>query len=180
MSMVGMMPMPRNFRYKDVFLKGRPKHETFDAFCLKHPKMDVGKRAKIFAPFDALKGFNEAVSSKDVLYVEQVLLEREDQEELNRRLNILKEFACNSRRAKQNHIQVTVIYFEPCSDKNNEAYLSRGQYKTITGICMNVDPEVTHTVLVNQTRILLDRILAIESDVIFAEKEVSEESFWGS
>ena len=46
--------------------------------------MPCSRRAKIFAPFDALKGFSEAVASKDVLYRDRVILTPEDQEELDR------------------------------------------------------------------------------------------------
>lgn len=60
MSSVGVMAMPADFRYREVFLKGKPKHDRFDLFRARHPSMDVGRRAKIFSPFDALKGFNEA------------------------------------------------------------------------------------------------------------------------
>ncbi len=60
---IGEMKMPAGFRYKNVYLKGKPQHDRFDSFRIAHPQMDTGKRAKIFAPFDALKGFDEAVTS---------------------------------------------------------------------------------------------------------------------
>lgn len=63
MNTVGVMAMPVNFRYRDVFLKGRPRHDRYDPFRIRHPRMDRRKRAKIFAPFDALKGFSEAVAA---------------------------------------------------------------------------------------------------------------------
>ena len=56
--------MPAGFRYRDVFLKGRPQHDRFDSFRIRHPQMDVGKRAKIFAPFDALEGFSDALEDR--------------------------------------------------------------------------------------------------------------------
>ena len=74
MSSIGVMAMPANFRYREVFLKGRPRHDRYDPFRIRHPSMDRGHRAKIFAPFDALKGFNEAVSAKDVLYEDRIEL----------------------------------------------------------------------------------------------------------
>jgi len=49
----------------DVFLKGRPAHGNNDLFSVKHPSMDLGRRAKIFSPFDALKGFSEAISETE-------------------------------------------------------------------------------------------------------------------
>ena len=64
---VGVIPMPNGFRYMDVFMKGKPQHVGADLFRSRHPGMELGRRAKIFAPFDARRGFGEAVASKDVL-----------------------------------------------------------------------------------------------------------------
>ena len=150
MSTIGVMAMPANFRYREVFLKGRPRHDRYDPFRIRHPSMDRGHRAKIFSPFDALKGFNEAVAAKDVLYENRIELLQEDSEELSRRLNILHNLTFNSRMARENRVQVSVTYYDPCSDKNNEAYGLRGQYKTITGICWNVDAEVNQTILIDR------------------------------
>lgn len=58
-----MMEMPQGFRYRDTFLKGRPRHEGWDAFTIRHPPMPVSKWTKIFAPFDALRGFGELLDS---------------------------------------------------------------------------------------------------------------------
>ena len=71
MNTIGRMDMPEDFRYKDVFLKGRPQHSRYDAFRLRHPCMDIGHRAKIFSPFDALKGFSDAISGIDAKQREQ-------------------------------------------------------------------------------------------------------------
>ncbi|MBR5179233.1 MAG: hypothetical protein IKW90_10605 [Lachnospiraceae bacterium] len=54
-----------SFKYKDTFEAQRPAHERFDSFSIKHPAMDLGKRAKIFSPFDALKGFKDAIDQVD-------------------------------------------------------------------------------------------------------------------
>ena len=162
MSAVGVMAMPVNFRYRDVFLKGKPQHDRNDPFRIKHPSMDRRKRAKIFAPFDALKGFNEAVAAKDILYENRISLSQEDLDELNRRLGILHELTRNSRMARASQVQVTVTYYEACSDENHEDYGLRGQYKTISGICYNVDAEVTKTILVDRMRIDMENIRSID------------------
>ena len=62
MNEIGFVPMPPDFRYAEAFRKGRPCHEAQDSFWRKHPSMDPGKRAKIFAPFDALRGFSASSS----------------------------------------------------------------------------------------------------------------------
>lgn len=64
MSMgIGYMPMPEGFRYAELWEAGRPRHRRFDEFWCRHPPMDLGKRAKIFAPFAALRRFDEEVRS---------------------------------------------------------------------------------------------------------------------
>ena len=159
MYAIGVMPMPAGFRYRDVFLKGKPKHDRFDNFRIRHPQMDVGKRAKLFAPFDALRGFDFAILMKNELYTDKTSISAEDQEELDRRFGILHDLTYTSRMARANRVQVTVTYYEPCSDVNSESYGSQGQYKTITGICWNVDAEVTKTILVDEMRIRMEDIL---------------------
>lgn len=63
MAAIGVMEMPPDFKYLDVYQKGKPTHDRYDRFSIRHPRMDPGKRAKIFAPFDALRGFSEAISA---------------------------------------------------------------------------------------------------------------------
>ena len=60
--MIGCMEMPADFRHAELFRLGRPHHEKFDDFWLRHPFMDPAHRAKIFAPFDALEGFSEELA----------------------------------------------------------------------------------------------------------------------
>lgn len=163
MSTIGVMAMPADFRYREVFLKGKPRHDQYDPFRARHPRMNRGHRAKIFAPFDALKGFNEAVSAKDVLYEDRIELNSEDSEELDRRLSILHNLTYNSRMARANRVQVSVTYYQPCQDKEHDAYGRRGQYQTITGICWNVDAEVERTITIDRIRLSLDDVIRIEA-----------------
>jgi hypothetical protein len=46
--------------YKDIIDKQRPVLDG-DKFEARHPKMSIENRAKIFAPFAALKGYDEAI-----------------------------------------------------------------------------------------------------------------------
>ena len=171
MEALGVMSMPSNFRYRDVFLHGRPQHAKFDEFGARHPKMTCAKRAKIFSPFDALRGFNEAVASKDILYVNQIELGERDKDEIDRRLNILHNLTFNSRMAKANRVLVTVRFYVPCDDKNNFAYGQRGLYEMIEGICWNVDSDITKTIHVGSRTIHLEHILSIESPIGVFEQE---------
>lgn len=163
MKRIGIMAMPADFRYRDVFLKGKPRHERYDAFRVRHPSMDVGHRAKIFAPFDALTGFGDAVASKDVIYRERTELSDEDKAELNRRLGVLKSLTLNGRMARANRVKITVTFYVPCSDENNEAFGRRGTYRQMTGICRGVD-EYRAVLRVDNMRIAFEDILGIEAE----------------
>ncbi len=55
-------------RYRKVYERGKPKHMPGDDFSIKHPAMDLSRRAKIFSPFDALKGFNEEIASTELAF----------------------------------------------------------------------------------------------------------------
>ena len=52
-------------------------------------KMDVGHRAKQFAPFAALRGFEESVRKKEILYESRKDLSEEKKQELDRKLQYL-------------------------------------------------------------------------------------------
>ena len=139
---LGYMPMPANFRYREVALRGRPQHKGWDAFSIKHPPMPASRWAKIFSPFDALKGFSEAVSSKEVQYVSRIELDADAEADLSRKLEILHNLTWNGRMAKANHVMISVKYFVPCQDESNFAFGNAGQYETVTGMVLKVDTEV--------------------------------------
>ena len=42
MIAIGVMAMPVNFRYREVLIKGKPQHDTFDPFRIRHPAMNHG------------------------------------------------------------------------------------------------------------------------------------------
>ena len=132
--------LPFGFKYAAAFLSGRPQHTRFDDFSRKHPQMERGKRAKIFAPFDALDGYSDSINSKNVEYVERLELEETDRIELNRRLQILQGLTYNSKSARSNRVIVSVRYYIPCTDHNRFAWQMLGQYVIITGICWKVEP----------------------------------------
>lgn len=162
MIALGYAPIPAQFKYLDVFLTGRPRHQKMDPFWIRHPSMDVAKRAKIFAPFDALRGFSAVIIAKDALYEPKRDLSDEDKETLNRKLSTLSELTRNSKAVREKHVTISVTYFVPCSDRDNEAYQVRGKYETVKGICMNVDPLLRRLVLSDGRKIIFDDILSIK------------------
>ena len=154
--------MPENFKYSDVILKGKPRHSTDDPFSVRHPKMDLSRRAKLFAPFDALRGFSTAVIAKDERYEAKKEMDVEILEDLNQKISLLCELTATKKLALENNVRVSVTYFEPCSDTNSEAFETDGKYLTLTGTCMHVDPDVSRTVLIDETLISFEDILKIE------------------
>ena len=61
-NMISNTDVPSSFRYRKVLEKGKPVHDKNDSFSIRHPTMDLSRRAKIFNPFDALKGFGDELS----------------------------------------------------------------------------------------------------------------------
>lgn len=130
-------------RYGNIIFQDRPVHDG-DVFSRKHPKMSQLNRAKIFAPFAALVGFDERVRRKEINYVAKHELDADEEWELNHKLFRLYCLTANSKLARANMIRVPIVYFVVCADEENDAYQVKGQYKTITGIVLKVDQTEQH------------------------------------
>lgn len=102
--------------YNDILSCSRP-------FSRRVP-MPVAHRAKQFAPFAALKGYEESVHDKEIRYETYRELSEERKEELDRHLRLLH----------YNDL-VTATFFEQDSLQPN-----RGHYKTLTGPVERIDP----------------------------------------
>ena len=111
--------LPAGFKYTAAFLAGRPIHKD-DHFAYRHPRMDRGKRAKIFAPFDALDGYSESIAAKNVQYVERIQLEEYEKNRLDNQFRILQTLTRNGKVARANKIVVSVTYYIPCMDEDGE------------------------------------------------------------
>ena len=159
---IGYMPMPTDFPYKSIFLKGRPQHEKYDDFWRKHPPMDTVHRAKIFSAFDALTGFGDCIASKEVQYSDRRHLSEEEHENLDKKLSVLRRLTRNSREVRRNMPQISVEYFSPCTDRNSFAYGTGGIYETVSGICRKID-DISDTITVGETVIPIDDISSITS-----------------
>lgn len=100
-------------------------------------KMDRADRAKQFMPFDALKGFREALEEKERVIVPKRELSEEQKEELDRKL----------RRIRKRDI-ITVEYFL-C-----------GEYVKVTGMVSGLD-ETARVLKVVNTKIAFDDISSL-------------------
>ena len=136
---IGRHPCPDDFKYASVMRKGKPVHDG-DSFSLHHPPMKCGKRAKIFAPFAALRGFDFELICKDVIYEEKRPLDDDRIRALNDMLCLLHEKTFRRRLAQINAVTAEAEYYVPCTDEHNEAYQKKGIYRKVRGIVHSADP----------------------------------------
>ena len=107
------------------------------------PRMPRQNRAKIFAPYQAFKGFSEAVHEKDTVYVRRLELSEYVKECLDRKLRQLRRWDT-----------VSVTWFRP---KPGGEDPDTGQYITVTGTVKHIDP-VIHLLLLGEQKIPMDDI----------------------
>ena len=102
--------------------------------------MEAGRRAKIFAPFDALRGFSDAVSAREISYEPFRAPDTERMEILSRKLALLLPLVENSGLARKNQVRLEVTYFCPCEDPDIENHEFLGRYRTLEGRLKKIDP----------------------------------------
>lgn len=138
-AVIGAMPIPADFKYKGTYQKGRPQHEKYSDFWRKHIPMDPAHRAKIFAPFDALDGFDEGITAKEIVYCPRREM---DEELLDREL----------RNLTAHDSPVTISYFVPCEDPCSDAFdLGLGRYESITGTVDKIDRQTQTIAIAGKT-----------------------------
>ena len=135
---IGYLPMPEDFAYREIYQRGKSTH-TGDYFSLRHPHMPSSKRAKLFAPFAALRGFDEEISAKEIRYTVKKDKDEESLRHLNEQLNELKEKTITRKKAYHNHVIASVSFFVICDDPHNDSYHKEGTYQTATGMVLTVD-----------------------------------------
>ena len=84
--------------YDDIIDKDRP--------VSRRARMSIADRAKIFSPFAALKGFEEAIEKKNIIIKPRTELTDEEKDRLDESFHKL-----NEQLEKGEHPIVTVIYY---------------------------------------------------------------------
>ncbi len=107
-------------------------------------------RAKIFLPFDALKGFKEALREKEKVLVEKKILSIEEKEKISNKISQIKK-----------GMIIKIIYFE-----NNEYIELEGMVSSIDFVYQNLK--------IVKKEIKFNDILDIKSD------NIKEEENYGS
>ena len=139
-------------KYADLLSMRRPVH-VGDAFSRRHPRMSGVHRAKLFAPFAALAGFDEAIRAKQVPYVQRRTLDEDAARALNAAL-------CALSGASHTKKRLRVVYFEVCRDPNSEAFGQLGLYHRIEGVARGVDL-ASRALLLEDRRIAFDDLFQI-------------------
>ena len=135
---IGYLPMPEDFAYREIYQIGKSTH-VGDYFSLRHPHMPSYKRAKLFAPFAALRGFDKEISAKEIHYTVKKVKDEESLRQMNEQLNELKEKTDTRKKAYHNHVTASVSFFVLCDDPHNDSYRKEGTYQTVTGMVLLVD-----------------------------------------
>lgn len=133
-------------KYSDIINLSRPVSG--------HPKMSNADRAKIFSPFAALKGYEEAVKSKEKIRVDRIELSDEEKERINRKLCLLKKGQ-----------PVTLVYFHRDPGSDGSGGTAEGEYLTLTGILEKIEM-VFQMLIVNGKKIYFDDISDIDTEII--------------
>ena len=127
-----------NESYEDIIGLDRP--------ITKIQGMEVAHRAKIFAPFAALKGFEECVREKEISYETRRILSDDQNEWLNKKFCSL-----------QNGDYVKITYFKP-----SLLDMMIGQYLTIEGAIEFT--KIPSMIQVNDMMISIKNVIEIENN----------------
>ena len=98
--------------YEDIIDNERP--------VSKRGKMSIADRAKIFSPFSALKGFEEAIEKKNIIIKPRTELSEEEKEELDKCFVKLERIL-----AKGEHPIVTAVYYTKARDTKEDICLQK-------------------------------------------------------
>lgn len=110
-------------------------------------RMDIGHRAKQFAPFAALKGFEECVRKKEIVYEKKKILPYEKANDIDRKLRFLT-----------SGMRIQVTFF-----KESKEFPGKGQYHTIDGIVDFFNPSIC--LRIGNTEINIMDIIDINVDI---------------
>ena len=143
--------------YENMIGMERPAHNQ-DDFSLRHPPMPREKRAKLFAPFDALTGYDEALAEQEIIYQDREELSEERRLDLDAKLDhllhIYRERKSGTKYTGGDHAAqvfeppvITIEFFEEIPGQNG-----RGLYHTCSGAVIKLDLSRRCLLLAQETR----------------------------
>lgn len=138
--------------YDDIINIPRPVSKS-------HKPMSRTQRAAQFAPFAALKGYDESINETSRIVDKEIELSEEELDNLRLKLNYLNEHI-------KEKIEIKVTYFIPDTKKLG------GSYQTKTDALRRIDDIEGNIEFTDRTKININKIIKIEADC-FNEYEVS-------
>ena len=117
--------MIKKNRYEDILNATPPVGQGLKGY----PPMNIPDRAKIFAPFAALKGYEEAIFAKQKIVVPRINLSEETRDLLDQKMHLVLELL-----KRQQHPILTIIYFTRTRIGQDE-----GEYIRFTGMVGKID-----------------------------------------
>ena len=113
-----------------------------------HKPMDITHRAKIFTPFAALKGFEDCIRQKEIVYEEYPVLSEEQKDRLDQKVQMIG-----------TGYVLTVTYFV----HNHPLDTRKGQIQTVTGevICLDSSKYLQ----IGQAEIPVHDIIELSGDI---------------
>lgn len=138
--------------YDDIINIPRPVSKS-------HKPMSRTQRAAQFAPFAALKGYDESINETSRIVDKEIELSEEELDNLRLKLNYLNEHI-------KEKIEIKVTYFVPDNKKQG------GSYQTKTEALRRMDDIEGNIEFTDRTKIKINKIIKIEADC-FNEYEVS-------
>ena len=139
------MTNANNHQYDDII--DLPHHVS-----VTRPRMSMIDRAAQFSPFAALTGYDAAIKETGRLTDRRIELTEDSRAALDRKQQLLVDNLAD-------HPEVSVTYFVPDERKSGGAYI------TVTGSVKKVDDYRRLLILTDGTKIPLDEILDMESDL---------------
>lgn len=119
------------------------------------PQMSMSDRAAQFSPFAALTGYDAAIKETGRLTDAHIELDEEELKQLNAKFQILADHL-------NDNTEATITYFKPDERKEGGAYL------TTTTSLKKIDIFKRLLTLRDGTKIHMDQIIDIESDLFSA------------
>lgn len=138
-------------KYDDII---NMEYPLKNADAIKHPRMLIEDRAKIFAPFAALKGYEDAINAKQKIVVPRIELSEESKEYLDLQLGKISRLL-----AKGQHPIITIVYFQNDKVRNKDG----GEYIQFTGMVAKFD-QTSRILQIVEKKFRLDDIFGIEGE----------------
>ena len=137
--------LKRSNKYNDII--NLPHH-----ISKTHPSMTVYARSAQFAPFAALKGYDNEIKETGRFTNKKIIIDEEQKINLNIKLNIIKKNILNKPK-------IIFTYFIPDERKDG------GKYVKVKGSVKKIDEYKKIIVLEDNTKINIYDIVNIEGDI---------------